>query len=203
MPALGLPLPRVWPRLDLKVPRLRLLDDPIGHEGHRQAGRRVAPMRSRECRRRVGTAREGKIVCSFAALCVTTQKCRRALPQNEIGSATIIKGPRRGHQPRNPAWVRAWSVPWKGDIYTSWQPQRTQRSGRRREAIDRGDGEPLRERDGSPARRAARSRRRSVTSELQSLVTLRADVDASKASTTAKIANVVGVPARRERLGVG
>ena len=62
-----LPLPRVQQRLDLKVPRLRLLDDAMGHEGHRQAlpliralvaesGRGDAPMRSRGCRRRVGTA---------------------------------------------------------------------------------------------------------------------------------------------------
>ena len=38
-----LPLPRMGPGLDLKGSRLRLLDDPIGREGYRQAGRRVAP----------------------------------------------------------------------------------------------------------------------------------------------------------------
>ena len=36
-------MPRVRKRLDLKVPPLRLFDDPMGHEGHSQAGQRDAP----------------------------------------------------------------------------------------------------------------------------------------------------------------
>ena len=53
-----------------------------------RAGRRDAPMRSRGGRRKKWGRRK---------------KCRLNLPQNEIGSATIVKGPRRGHDPRNPA----------------------------------------------------------------------------------------------------
>src|SRR5580704_13510441 len=74
-------------------------------------------------------------------------------PKTAIDSATIVKGSRRGHHPRNPAWGLAWSVPWKRDIDTHHGNHKEhQRSGRRRrEAVDRGDGEAPRERDASHA----------------------------------------------------
>jgi hypothetical protein len=35
---MALPIPKMRTRLDLKVSPLRLVDDPMRHEGHRQAG---------------------------------------------------------------------------------------------------------------------------------------------------------------------
>ena len=82
-----MPMPKARKRLDLKVPPLRLFDDPMGHEGHRQAGRRDAPRRSR-VRRRAGTAeKEGS--CDPSRRCGRRgKKCRRALPQNSLNVLT-------------------------------------------------------------------------------------------------------------------
>jgi hypothetical protein len=45
------------------------------------------------------------------------RNCRRALPQNEIGSAILVKGRKHGHPPRNPARVLDRGCrPQKGEI---------------------------------------------------------------------------------------